>query len=52
MVTVLTPEGGSVVAAVRVLACVAVLSALLVLLLPETAQRELEDISRPVPEPR
>jgi putative MFS transporter len=45
MITVLTPEGQSIAGAVRFIVCVTLVGGLLVLLLPETAQRELEDIS-------
>ena len=45
MVTALTPQGGSIAEAVRVIACITLGGAVFVLLLPETAGRELEEIS-------
>jgi MFS family permease len=45
MVTALTPEGASIASAVRFIVCTTLVGALLVLLLPETARKELEDIS-------
>jgi MFS family permease len=45
MVTELTPEGASIAHAVRWIACTTLAGAALVLLLPETARKELEDIS-------
>jgi MFS family permease len=45
MVTALTPEGTSIAGAVRWIVCITLVSAVLVLLLPETARKELEDIS-------
>jgi len=45
MVTALTPEGTSIAGAVRFIVCTTLVGAVLVLLLPETARRELEDIS-------
>jgi MFS family permease len=44
-VTQLTPEGASVVPAVTALSCLTVAAAFVVLFLPETANRELEQIS-------
>jgi putative MFS transporter len=45
MVTALTPEGTSIASAVRWIVCITLVGAVLVLLLPETARKELEDIS-------
>lgn len=45
LVTVLTPQGESIAGAVRILVCATLAGAGLLLLLPETAGRELEDIS-------
>jgi MFS family permease len=45
LVTALTPEGQSIATAVRFIVCATFAGALLMLLLPETAGRELEDIS-------
>lgn len=45
MVTALTPEGTSIAGAVRWIVWITLLGGLLVLLLPETARKELEDIS-------
>jgi MFS family permease len=51
-VTRLTPAGESVVPAVTALSCLTLGAALVVLLLPETANRELEQISGAPPAPR
>jgi hypothetical protein len=48
-VTRLTPEGESVVPAVTILVCLTLGAAAVVLLLPETAGRELEQISERPP---
>jgi MFS family permease len=45
MVTAFTPEGTSIAGAVRWIVCITLVSAVLVLFLPETARKELEDIS-------
>jgi MFS family permease len=45
MVTALTPDGSSIAGAVQLVVCATFIGGLLVLLLPETARRELEEIS-------
>jgi MFS family permease len=45
LVTAFTPEGTSIASAVRYIVCITLGGAVLVLFLPETARKELEDIS-------
>jgi predicted MFS family arabinose efflux permease len=45
MITAFTPEGTSIASAVRWIVCITLVGAVLVLFLPETARKELEDIS-------